>query len=482
LGESGIVARGFLTLSELSQAVTEKAGCLILVEEAFIPFELAVLREALERLPAWCDLPLIVISGHVGAVGAEIAKAFPNSGNVTLLERPINPHTLASSVHVASRAIARQREVGELIAAREQAVQLRDEFLAMLAHELRNPLAPMRNALYIMRNIKVEEPILRKNVEILDRQVSHMVRMVDDLMDVARLEHGKVALRKSRLDLNRVVASAVESCIDGAQQRSHTICLALAPHALPVQGDSVRLEQVVRNLVNNAAKFTPEPSEIRVVTHKESRTAVVSVQDNGVGFDSADAAKMFDPFIQINPTIARDAGGLGMGLTIVRRLIELHGGCVDAWSGGPGKGSTFTIELPLVSGEIDAVSASRPKRMTRPRSVVVIEDNPDIRETLRMLIAMWGHSVALANDGTSGLKLVFQMRPEVALIDIGLPGMSGYDVAREIRKILPTRRVRLIALTGYGQPSDKALALQSGFDAHLLKPVSPEALEELLSG
>jgi signal transduction histidine kinase len=483
LSQAGMQARAFGSMRELAQTLDDRTGCLILVEEALLEDELPLLRDALARLPAWCDLPLIVVSRDVGTLGFLTAAAFPHSGNVTLLERPLNPHTLASAVQVALRASARQREVGELIGQREQAVKLRDEFLAMLAHELRNPLAPMRNALYIMRAHKIDDPLILKNAEILDRQVNHMVRMVDDLMDVARLERGKVALKKQRADLNRVVAAAVESCLPAAQQRGHHVSVHYGANALPVDGDAVRIEQIICNLINNAAKFSPQPGEIRVETAVESGRALVMVEDRGIGFEPGAAENLFDPFLQVNPTLERTAGGLGIGLTIVKRLAELHGGSVHAASAGSGKGSRFIVRLPLATGlEPPASEAARPPAATRRCRVVIIEDNPDIRETLRTLVTMWGHSVALASDGNSGVELVLQQRPDVALIDVGLPGMNGYEVARAIRRTIPNGDIRLIAVTGYGQPSDRDTASQAGFDTHLLKPIAPEVLRELLGG
>jgi len=482
LAQTGVRARAYAGMRELAWALDDGVGCLILVEEALLAEEIPALREALARLPAWCDLPLILVSRDVGALGASVADAFPDSGNVTLLERPINAHTLISAVQVALRASARQREVGELLAQREQAVRLRDEFLAMLAHELRNPLAPMSNALHILRMLKTEDAMVLKSIQILERQVGHVVRMVDDLMDVARLERGKVVLKKERLDLNRVVSSAVESCLHAAQERGHHVSLRFATNALPVDGDAVRLEQIVCNLVNNAAKFTTRPDDILVTTSVEGGFALVAVEDKGIGFQPDTAERLFDPFLQVNPTLERSAGGLGMGLTIVRHLAELHGGSVHAASAGPDKGSRFVVRIPLASGMVQALAEpERPTGLARPRRVVVVEDNPDIRETLRMLLSLWGHEVALASDGHSGVDRVLEERPDVALIDVGLPGMNGYEVARAIRKRVPDRAIRLIAVTGYGQPSDRELATQAGFDTHLLKPISPTVLQRLLA-
>jgi CheY-like chemotaxis protein len=340
----------------------------------------------------------------------------------------------------------------------------------------------MRNSLYIMRMLQSKEPATLHNIEILERQVNHVVRMVDDLMDVARLERGKVVLRQKVVDLNHVVASAVENCLQVARQRGHQVGMHFAPQALLAYADEVRIEQIVSNLVTNAAKFSRQPDEIRVETLAQDESAIIAVTDHGIGFDPSLAETLFDPFLQANPTLERSAGGLGLGLTIVRRLAELHGGSVSAKSAGPGKGSRFEVRLPLArAAQPQQREAYRPPTQAKRHRVVVVEDNPDIRETFRLLITMWGHEVFLAEDGPSGVDSVLRLKPDVALIDVGLPEMNGYEVARTIRRTIPARDLRLVAVTGYGQPSDREMAIEAGFDAHLLKPVAPEILEKMLA-
>jgi signal transduction histidine kinase len=480
LQENGIEARAYGSLAELAGVLDTGIGCAVVVEEALVEAEIPALREAIARLPAWSDLPLVFVARDVGGLGALAANAFPGSGNVALLERPLNPHTLVSAVVVGLRASARQREVGELLAEREQAVRLRDEFMAMLAHELRNPLAPMRNALYLLRQQDVQDELVQKSAAVLTRQVDHIVRMVDDLMDVARLERGKVALKKRRVDLNRVVSAAVEPCLPTAQARGHQVSVRFAADALPVDADAVRLEQIVANLVNNAIKFTPPPGEIAVETSAAPGEALLAVQDSGIGFEPEAADKLFAPFLQVNPTLERTAGGLGIGLTIVRRLAELHGGSVEASSPGPRKGARFMVRLPLASGAAEADANEEPALPARRRRVVLIEDNDDIRESLASILVRWGHEVTAEADGAAGLARVLELRPDVALVDIGLPGMNGYEVARRIRAGTDAA-VRIIAITGYGQPADRERAAQAGFDAHLLKPIAPEVLANELA-
>jgi len=482
LRENGVEAFASGSLLQAAQALDESTGCLVIVEEALVEEELPALREACSRLPAWADLPLVLVARDAGAFAALAAHTFPDSGNVTLLGRPLGPMTLVSAVQMALRASARQREVGELLAAREQAVHLRDEFLAMLAHELRNPLAPMRHAVEIMRLHKVEDPVLAKCAGILGRQVDHIVRIVDDLMDVARLERGKVMLQRSRVDLNRVVAAAVESSLPQARSRGHRVTMRLATDPLPMDADDVRLEQIVSNLINNAIKFSHEPGEIRVETSARGADALLAVEDQGVGFEPGMASELFAPFLQMNPTLARTGGGLGIGLTIVQRLAELHGGSVSGASAGPGKGARFLVRLPLASGPAaDAAASAPPARAAKRLRILVIEDNDDIRDSLRTLLLLWGHEVETAPNGPRGVELMLATPPDVALVDIGLPGMSGYEVARAVRERLGGLHIRLIAVTGYGQESDRERVLAAGFDAHLLKPTAAEALERALA-
>ena len=480
LRNSGIEALAFGSLVELAAALDASTGCVVVAEEALVGVELPAFRDALARLPAWADLPLILVARDVPALAALSAAAFPESGNVTLLERPLNAHTLVSAVQVALRASARQREVGDLLAEREDAVRLRDEFMAMLAHELRNPLAPMRNALYLMRSQNIADPVLQQCTGILDRQVTHIVRMVDDLMDVARLERGKVRLQMRRVDLNRAVSSGVESCLPTAQARGHRISLQFNADALPVDADAVRVEQIVCNLVNNAIKFMPRPGEITVETSATRGEALIAVQDQGIGFEAHAAEKLFAPFLQVNPTLERTAGGLGIGLTIVRRLAELHGGRVSGSSPGPRQGARFEVRLPLAAGPAEAEHEETAPVASRRRRIVVIEDNDDIRASLMSILNHWGHEAVAEADGHAGLARVLAMKPDVALVDLGLPGLNGYDVARRVRATIPDRAVRLIAITGYGQPADRERAIDAGFDAHLLKPVALEVLQREL--
>jgi signal transduction histidine kinase/CheY-like chemotaxis protein len=484
LAENGIEASAYERVDGLGGQLPADAGCIVLAEEALADSDMPGLRELLANQPAWSDLPVVLVASHGAMLDSLIERAFPSVGNITLLERPLNPLTLVSAVQVGLRGRARQIEVRDLLQNRDEALRQRDEFLAMLAHELRNPLAPMRNAIYLQKKLKVEDALFTKTRDILDRQVGHMTRMVDDLIDVARFERGKIALKRERLDVNDAVKAAVEACLPIVQGRAHELRMDLTPETLFVDADPVRLEQIFANLILNASKFMDAGGEIGLRTRRDGGRVLVAVSDHGIGIRPDMLEAVFRPFIQDDHTLARSAGGLGVGLSIARAVAELHGGTLRARSEGINKGAVFEVRIPLSSAPA-APPAAGPGAAAAPkrRRVLVVEDNADIRESLRLMLALWGHEAMLAGTGNEGLAAALEARPDVALIDIGLPGMSGYEVALQIRaqaKDWP-RRIRLVALTGYGQPSDRERARDAGFDTHLLKPVDPDVLSELLS-
>jgi CheY-like chemotaxis protein len=359
---------------------------------------------------------------------------------------------------------------------------MRDEFMAMLAHELRNPLAPMRNAVYLQKMLRIDDPILIKTRDIFDRQVTNLSRMVDDLLDVARLERGKLQLQRQRIDLNTIVSAAVDTCMPLAHARNQRVDIHLTGETLFIDADPVRIEQLVTNLLTNAVKFTPEAGEIAFSSARDAATAIVSVKDNGAGLSNDMLTRIFNPFIQADRTLARSSGGLGLGLTIAHRLAELHGGTLGATSAGTNRGSTFTVRFPLVQYHaVGLLPRSLSAQPVQRRRVLVVEDNEDIRESLRMILDAWGHDVVVSDTGQEGLDLVARVHPEIAFIDIGLPVLDGYQVARRIRSSSNgTHAIKLIAITGYGQPDDRERALAAGFDAHMLKPVDPQSLQKIL--
>ena len=359
----------------------------------------------------------------------------------------------------------------------------KDEFLAMLGHELRNPLLPIRIAAHLILTRAPEDPAFRRQCEIIEQQIEHLARLVEDLLDVSRIEHGKISLRRERVDLGVVVSQVLEVCRPLIEGRQHRVAPALPDGPLYVDGDPVRLEQMVCNLLNNACKYTDDRGEIRVAVEREGGEAVVRVRDNGIGLTSEQIEKVFEPFYQADRSQTRAEGGLGIGLTLVRRLVGMHGGSVTAASKGLGKGSEFVLRLPALESaplQTPAASVSAAPPAARGKHVLLVDDNRYVRESMETLLTTCGHRVSLAADGETGVAQALARRPDVAIVDLGLPGMSGLDVATKIRSALG-RNIFLISLTGYGHESDKAKALAAGFDLHLVKPVKPQDLIRLLA-
>jgi CheY-like chemotaxis protein len=358
-----------------------------------------------------------------------------------------------------------------------------NEFLAMLAHELRNPLAPIRNAVSLMQLGGLSDSMVEWYRTVIDRQVTHLTRLVDDLLDASRITSGKITLRRGPVELELVVESAADSSRLLIEARKHTLEIHLPTERLRVEGDPTRLSQVVLNLLNNAAKYTPEGGKIRLTVEKEGEQALVRVRDTGLGISADLLPRVFDLFTQGDRSLDRSEGGLGIGLALVRRLVEMHGGSVAAHSAGPGCGSEFVVRLPLLTlphvcpgGE----AAGLPQQ-TGPRRVLLIDDNRDATESMTVLLELWGHEVRVAYNGPEALALAAEFRPDAALLDIGLPGMNGYEVAKRLRELPGWERVMLVAVTGYGQDEDRRRSCEAGFDHHLTKPVEPAMVQSLLA-
>ncbi len=372
-----------------------------------------------------------------------------------------------------------------------EAGRKKDEFLAMLGHELRNPLAPIRNAVQILRQAGRDPSILEKAGGMIDRQVSHMTRLVDDLLDVSRISRGKILLHKERLDLTKLVHDTVEDHRRELEAGGLTLDLELPAGPLWIEGDGTRLAQAVENLLSNAGKFTDPGGRVEVELSAgvddgdagAGERAGITVQDTGIGIEPEMLGSLFETFSQADRTLARSRGGLGLGLALVKGLVDLHGGEVEAVSEGLGRGARFTLRLPLAAKrEAPEEETVPPVRAAGSRRVLVIEDNADAAESLQMLLEISGFEVATAADGSAGLATARRFRPDVVLCDIGLPGgLDGYAVARELRADPALQPVHLIALTGYGQAEDRRRAYAEGFDLHLTKPVDPVALKDLLT-
>jgi len=365
----------------------------------------------------------------------------------------------------------------------------KDQFLAMLAHELRNPLAPIRNAVELMHRVDAPDPSFEAAREMVERQVKHLAHLVDDLLDVSRLTHGSIRLRQEPVDLTKAVERAMEATRPLVESRSHVLIAEIPAQPIRIEADAVRIEQVVTNLLNNAAKYTMPGGHIWLRVDREGHEAVVRVRDNGIGGPPDVLGRGFEPFVQSDGSLAHTEGGLGIGLTLVRSLVEMHGGTVEAHSPGLGQGSEFVVRLPLrpegglAGPELEAALApeTSPFTAARPVRVLVVEDNIDAAESLATLLRLWGHDVRVVHDGLDAVDAARSYLPEVVLLDIGLPGLDGYQVAERLRGEAGLENTLLVAMTGYGQPEDRRRSAEAGIHHHFVKPVEPFVLRNLLA-
>jgi signal transduction histidine kinase/ActR/RegA family two-component response regulator len=375
------------------------------------------------------------------------------------------------------------------------------EFLATLAHELRNPLAPLSSGLQVMRLSASDPAAIERTRGMMERQINHMVHLVDDLLDIARISTGKVDLKKERVDLQTVIASAVETSLPLIEAGRHELSVQVPDEEMFLDVDLTRVAQVVSNLLNNAAKYTPARGRIGLAAHREDDFVVISVTDTGIGIPPSSMPTVFEMFTQVGRNMERAQGGLGIGLSLVRRLVELHGGTVSAASDGVGRGSTFTVRLPLVpdkprgalaapvaapaaaapAAPVAAAAPAAPQDAEQGLRVLVVDDNIDAADTLGALLDMNGHATRVANDGYQAIEMAQEFQPQVVFLDIGLPGMNGYEVARKLRETPGVERAFLVALTGWGTREDRERSSEAGFDHHLTKPADMNAVETLLS-
>jgi signal transduction histidine kinase/CheY-like chemotaxis protein len=478
LNDGGFASRTCSEIDELCHEIERGAGAVMITEEALPQYAITCLRVVLEQQPTWSDLPLIVFTSRpFAAISAQSSEALAVLANVTLLERPIRVRTMISAARAALRARKRQYEVRDLVGQLHGHIEERDQFLAMLGHELRNPLAAITLAI---GSLRLDDHDITQ--EILLRQTRHLKQLVDDLLDIGRITSGKIRLHRTEIDF----ADVVEHCVESMRSRAAAHQLRLDLHRdgpTFVNGDGVRLEQIANNLIANAIKYTPAGGSIDVYVGHQNGRAVLRVRDTGRGIAPELLHRIFDLFMQVDVTVDRSEGGMGIGLTLVRKLAELHDGVAEAHSDGRGRGSELVVRIPTIVPTTVSVPHEAPEvsgARTRKR-IVVIEDNGDIRLLLRAELKRLGHQVEDSGEGAAGLQTILEIRPDVALIDIGLPGLDGYTIARQVREKLGDG-IYLVALSGYGQAEDRARAHDAGFDVHLTKPAGIMELERVLCG
>ena len=387
---------------------------------------------------------------------------------------------LEAEQELLRQSVELQRHMQEALA---ESDRRKDEFLATLAHELRNPLAPIRNAIHILRARLPPTPELQWARDVMDRQVTQMARLIDDLMDVSRITRGTFGLRRERVSLAEVVRLAVETSRPGIDASGHDLVVRIPSEAIFLDADVIRLAQVFSNLLNNAAKYTGPGGRIAITAERDPGSVIVTVQDSGIGIPSEMLAHVFEPFTQLDRSLERSRGGLGIGLALAKRLVEMHGGAIEAQSSGAGQGSRFIVRLPVseqqTAPEADPLAVPVPAR-GRNR-ILVADDNYDSATSLSILLNDVGYDVRTAGDGVQALETAAQFRPDIALLDIGMPKLNGYEVARHFRRQPWGRNVLLIAVTGWGGADHRQQTAQAGFDHHLTKPVDPAALTRLLA-
>lgn len=515
LSDAHLKSRLCASVSELSQELSRGAGAILVSEEILWADQNAEIDRALQAQEPWSMIPVLLIARE-DARGSVHRSALHRYPGITLLEKPVRAQTLIGAVQSALRGRANQFQVRDLLRERErqslelaaqdeklraaldtlsrQAEQLRsrdklkDQFLATLAHELRNPLAPITAGLSVLESSRDPEQCEHTR-SVMRRQVSHMVRLIDDLLDVSRITTGKLELKVERFAIRTAIDAAVEAAMPSLGRGRQSLKVDVADEALCLVGDQMRVAQIVSNLLNNASKYTPHGGHVELSVQRRGSEIVISVRDDGVGIPADRLEEVFEMFTQVDQPADRSQGGLGIGLALVRRLVEMHGGRVEAKSAGRDRGSTFTVHLP-----VDESRSAPDEHAARPplsaaggaRRVLIVDDNEDARELLAMMLQQSGYETSTAEDGPVALEAARETNPQIVILDIGLPGMSGYEVAANLRQMPALSRTAIIALSGWGSPEDKRRAFEAGFDLHLTKPVFAEelhrALEALHSG
>lgn len=487
-GQDAVLAAKILTLAGVENLVTDTSlqlasellvgvGAVLTVEEALSNGGLKVLGEFAQRQPNWSDLPIVLLTNR-GPDSLSVRQAIGVLGNVTLLERPVRTLTLITSLQSVLRAREKQYQVRETD-------RRKDEFLASLGHELRNPLAPIRTSMGVLAHMYPDQAPVKKVTDVIERQVTHLTRLVDDLLDVARINSGKIELQRDYTTFAAVMGHVMELCSAPAAARRIKIDYALPSEDIVLYADYARVVQIVANILSNAVKFTPPEGYISVRAMVESGILKIYIKDTGIGLEPASLGRIFAMFEQSRPPSGQIASGLGIGLSLSRQFAEMHGGSVVAASEGLGKGSEFVVTLPVVAHDRPA---SEPQVEPiiglidqRPK-VLVVDDNRDAADSLQALFEMENCNVATAYDGFEAVQAVEDGMPDMIVMDLGMPCMDGYEAARRIRRKAGSQNVLMIALTGWGQSDARQRTIEAGFDHHLIKPVNFDEIKRLADG
>lgn len=481
LEKVGIACETFRDIDRLCEEFEKGAGALLLTEEALPPTALRRLVSVLEKQPAWSEVPVMILTG-LPELDARVRSYYEIARltNITLIDRPVRIQSLISTAQSSLNARLRQYEVRDLMDMLEDRVHERDRFLAILGHELRNPLGAI---LLASQMIDADGKLDGEHARLIERQSRHLSRIVNDLLDLSRVVSGKIIIKPQRVDLRRLAQQSLQTLMESARVHQVSVELRMSEEPLYVDADPVRIDQIINNVLMNAIKYTPENGHVIIALEREDSSAVIRIEDDGVGIAAERISTIFELFAQAENAIGRSQGGMGIGLALVRNLVELHGGTVEAKSDGVGKGSTFTIRFPLAAApevEERRLTSRDGPRHSEPRRIVIVEDNTDVRELLRLRLKRLGHDVHAVGDGVTGVETIVDTKPHMALIDIGLPRLDGYQVATRVRSELG-HDVVLVAVSGFGQPEDKRKAAEAGFDDHLTKPADVQDIENLLA-
>ena len=464
------------SINELARQLSLGAGGVLTVEEALHAGAWQVLNEHVQQQPDWSDLPILLLT-RSGQDSLPLRQAIATLGNLTLLERPVRALTLITSAHAMLRARARQYQVRE-------SARRKDEFIATLGHELRNPLAPIRSSAAVLSRLYPDAGEITKVREVIERQVAQLTRLVDDLLDVARITTGKVTLQREDVLLGQIIGHVVELCQEPASAKGIALTVDLPPQPLLLHADHARLVQIFSNIVSNAIKFTPPGGHIHISAQMAGEQVQVSMEDNGIGLDAEAIPRIFSMFEQSRAPSGQLASGLGIGLSLARQFAELHGGSVQAYSAGAGQGSRFVVTLPAWEAPQSVAAPAAPGPATAAPGlavrILVVDDNRDAADALQTMFQLDGHAAAVAYDGQQALAQVALAWPRLIVMDLGMPGMDGYETARQVRRLANGRDCLMIALTGWGQGDARQRTLEAGFDFHLTKPADYMAITALL--